>query len=296
MRVLVVGAGGIGGLIAAELALAGGHEVTLAVRQPVPQLILEEEGMRRTAPVAFAQDPALVGPADLIVVATKAYDVDGIGAWLIPATTDSTHVVVAQNGIEHVERMAPYVAADRVVPAIVKHAVERRGPGHVERTQRGDVKVPDTLGGRRFAEAAGPTTLAVTVVEDFETALWIKLAYNLAGNSVSTITDLGVRELGVRPALRELIRHLVAECTEVAAGRGVRLPPDLATTILDEFAAYPDSIHSSMWQDLRAGRPFEHDAISGAVVRAAAAQGGRAPFSEMATLLLGAISPIRRQG
>ncbi|NYG59852.1 2-dehydropantoate 2-reductase [Nocardioides daedukensis] len=293
MRVLVVGAGAIGGLIAAEFALAGGHEVSLAVRRPVPGLVLEEAGVERVAPVTLVQDPALVAPADVVVVATKAYDVDGIGPWLVNALTDSTDVVVAQNGIEHAERMAGHVSADRVIPAIVKHAVERRAAGHIERTSHGDIKVPDTAGGRRFAEAGRGTTLGITVVEDFETALWIKLAYNLSGNSVSTITDLRVRELGVRAPLQELIRHLVAECTEIAAGRGVALPPDLATTIVDEFAAYPDSIHSSMWQDLRAGRPFEHDAISGAVVRAAAAQGKQAPFSEMATLLLGAISPVR---
>ncbi|WP_162602263.1 ketopantoate reductase family protein [Nocardioides daejeonensis] len=296
MRILVVGAGGIGGLIAADLALAGEHEVSLAVRSSVSALVLEEAGERRTAPVAIIGDPERAGPADLIVVATKTYDVAGVGPWLAAALTTSTDVVVAQNGIEHVERMAPFVDAARVVPAIVKHAVERHGPGWIERTNRGDIKVPATPGGHRFADATSGTSLAVSVVDDFETALWVKLAYNLAGNSVSTITDLRVRELAVRAPLREVIHGLVAECITVAAGRGVVLPADLATVILDEFAGYPDSIHSSMWQDLRSGRPFEHDAISGAVVRAAKAQGERAPFSEMATLLLDAISPTRQQG
>ncbi len=288
--VLVVGAGAIGGLLAARLALAGAATVHLAARTPVDTLVLEDEDGVRATGVAVLSDPGDVPAVAWVVVATKAYDTAGAAPWLT-AAGDEAPVVVAQNGIEHAERLAPVVDPARVVPMIVKHGAERPRPGHVVQTLRGDLKLPRTPHAERFAALANEAGLEARVVDDFADALWLKLAYNLVGNSLTTITDLVVREIGLRPSLRAQARLMVAECGRIARGHGARLPDDLADTMLAEFAAYPPTVRSSMWQDLRGGRPFEHDAISGAVVRAAEAAGTDAPYARMATHLLASLSP-----
>ncbi|WP_433533090.1 ketopantoate reductase family protein [Micromonospora sp. CA-263727] len=297
-RVLVLGAGAIGGLLAARLAESPALDVLVAARRPLSELTLSRRGPTGDSPPVGAAvtpvvGPELLPPVDWVVVATKTYDTARLAAWLgTPATTTAT-ILVAQNGVEHRERMAAFADRDRVVPAIVTYGAERRGPGRVVQTLDGLVRVPADDGGRAFAGLAGPTSLRVEVVEDFATALWTKLAYNVVGNSLTTITDLPVREVGRRPELRRVAAALVAEVRAVAATQRATLPPDLAEAMLDEFAAFPTSVRSSMWQDLHAGRRFEHDAISGALVRVARINDVDAPFSQMATDLLETLSPAR---
>ncbi|MET7399935.1 2-dehydropantoate 2-reductase [Dactylosporangium sp. NPDC005572] len=297
-RVLVVGAGAIGGLIAAKLAEAPGVTVLLAARRPIERFTFTPLGGEPAEPdVTVLREPGELpgspGPPGLswVVVATKTYDVGGVGRWLgLPAVAGAT-VVVAQNGVGHQERLAPFVDPARVVPALVTYGAGRTGPGRVVHTLDGVVRVPAGAGGEGFAALAASTSLKVEVVADFAAAQWTKLAYNLVGNSISTITGLPVREIGRRPELRRIATALVDEARRVAATQLATLPADLAERMLDEFAAYPDTVRSSMWQDRQAGRPLEHDAISGAVVRVARSHNIDAPFSQMATDLLETLSP-----
>lgn len=287
--VLVVGAGGIGGALAARLALTGGHEVSLAVRRPTPPLTFTEAGRTSSAPVRLVVDPAELGGVEWVVVATKAYDVPGVLPWL--EASGSAAVAVAQNGVEHVQRVAPVVPAERVLPVIVTFGAERVEPGRVVETLPGLVRVPDGDLGRRFAALLAGGSLPVELVGDLTTALWTKLCWNLLGNTLSTLVDVPVREIALRPDLRVLALDLLAECTAAAAAEGAAVDAAIGDDILTAFAAYPDTVRSSMWQDRAAGRPFEHDAIAGAVVRAATRHGLQAPYSSMATRLLAAMSP-----
>ncbi|MDQ7909056.1 2-dehydropantoate 2-reductase [Phytohabitans sp. ZYX-F-186] len=296
-RVLVVGAGAIGGLIAAKLAEAPGATILIAAQRPIERFTFTPLGGEPAEPdVTVVREPSeLPGPPGLswVVVATKTYDVGGVGRWLgRPAVAGAT-VVVAQNGVGHHERLAPFVDPGRIVPALVTYGAGRTGPGQVVHTLDGVLRVPAGPGGEGFAALAAPTSLKVEVVTDFAAAQWTKLAYNLVGNSISTITDLPVREIGRRPELRRIATALVDEARKVAATQSAALPADLAERMLDEFAAYPDTVRSSMWQDRQAGRPLEHDAISGAVARVARSHNIDAPFSQMATDLLETLSPVR---
>ena len=140
---------------------------------------------------------------------------------------------------------------------------------------------------------AQPTTLCVEVVDDFITALWTKLAWNLVGSSLSAISDVPVREIGRRPGLRSLAIQLVAECRAVAEREGAHLEGGLVEEMLGAFEGFPPTVRSSMWQDKHAGRPCEQDAISGAMVRAAARHGLATPYAHMATKLLESHSPSK---
>lgn len=291
MRITVLGAGAMGGLIAARLSDRDDHQVTLVSRRPLDGLRLQDSHGTREAAVVVASSPGDLEVCDWLIVATKVYDVETLTSWMDVLVGDSTLVAVAQNGIGHAERVASHAPQERVLPLILTHGAQRTEPGLVVHTLQGEVKVPDTAVGRAFQAIADGVGLSVVVVEDFERALWTKLAWNLVGNSLSTIADLPVREVGLRPELRELAVELVAECTAAAAEEGVRLDPGLADEIVDTMAGYSDAVRSSMWQDLHAGRRLEHEAISGAVERVAARHGVAAPYSRMATRLLGSLSP-----
>lgn len=290
MQILVVGAGAIGGLIGGRLASNPDLSVGLAVRSERPALAITRGDAVTWPPVTYVHDPSEVGAVDWLVVATKVPDLASAAVWIDAACGPSTRVVVAQNGIDHAERLAEWVPATAVVPAIVTHGVARRAPHELVHTMEGKVLVPDSGIGRAFAKIAERTGLGVEPTVEFEVALWTKLARNLVGNSLTTITDLRPDQVGRSAALRPLATALVAECTRAAASRGVTLPEDLAADVLDSLAGHPEDVRSSMWQDRQAGRTLEHNAISGAIVRIAEAQGFDAPCSRSVTALLAAVS------
>jgi len=293
-RILVLGAGAIGGLIAAKLSARDDNEVALAVRRPVPRLSFTFEGRETEPPVRILTTPGdLDGAVDWVVVATKVYDTAGLTSWFEAPACSGAKVVVAQNGIEHVARLGAFVEPGRVLPMLVTYGAARSAPGAVIETLNGTTRIPAGGLAEGFAAVARGTGLEVELVDDFATALWTKLTWNLVGNSLTTIADVPVREIARRRGLRVLTELLVDECRVVANSEGAQVDEAIAAEILSAFEGYPETVRSSMWQDRDAGRPFEHDAISGAVVRAAERAGLDAPYSRMVTELLDSLSPGR---
>lgn len=293
-RVLVLGAGAVGGLIAARLAENPALTVLAAVRSERAPLTLTVDGIERSPAVELVTEPADARPVDWVVIATKTYDVAGLEPWLACPHTARSRVAVAQNGVEHAERLSDWVAAERVVPLVVTYGVERPGPGRVLQTLDGVVRAPATAFGAELAALAAPTGLTVELVEDHRAAVWTKLCWNVVGNSITTLADVAVREIGRRPDLRTLGRELAEECVAVARAEGVRAAEDIADEILGAVQRLPPSVRSSMWQDRHAGRPFEHEALSGAVLRAAARHGMPVPRTTVVHQWLSALSPGRR--
>ncbi|TML17550.1 MAG: hypothetical protein E6G39_04415 [Actinobacteria bacterium] len=129
-RIVVVGAGSIGGFVAFELARAG-HDVTLCVRSPFERLVvIDEHGQRHERVLPILTDPADVAEADWVILATKAHQTEAAAQWLRNACGPSTQgVVVMQNGVEHEARVRPYVGAVPVLPCIVRCGAEAIAPG-----------------------------------------------------------------------------------------------------------------------------------------------------------------------
>jgi 2-dehydropantoate 2-reductase len=153
------------------------------------------------------------------------------------------------------------------------------------------VRVPQGALGEDFAALTGESSLEVEVVDDFVTALWSKLVLNLVSNSLTTLVDVPVRDVARLPGLRRIADELVVECCRVGRLVGADLVDDRFRRMVDAFAEFPEALHSSMWQDRQAGRPFEHDAISGVVVREGARLGVDVPVARTVTALLDALSP-----
>lgn len=292
-QVLVIGGGAIGGLIAARLADDPLLSVTIGARSPLPGLWFAEAGIAPGAQraVQIALGPEGLPPVDWVVVATKAYDAAGLERWLTAPACARSRFVVAQNGVDQVERIARFVDPGAVIPAIVTYGAERPAPGQVVQTLPGRVRVPRGVLGEDFAALVGGSSLEVEVVDDFVTALWSKLVLNLVSNSLTTLVDVPVQEVARRPGLRLIADELIAECCRVGRRMGADLDEDRFRRMIDAFADFPEALHSSMWQDRQAGRPFEHEAISGVVVRQGERLGVEVPVARTVTALLDALSP-----
>ena len=285
-EIAVVGVGAIGGVVAAHLGTAG-RDIILCVRQPLDELTLETP--RRTSRISLpvVSAPEEVPPVRWILLATKAHQTDGAAAWL-RALAGAGTTVILQNGVEHVERVAPYATGAVLLPAVVECSAAKLAPGRVLQRTPAEITVPATKAGRDLALLFGGTEVRITVTDDFVTAAWRKLCVNVAGGAITVLTD---RELGVmrRPEVARLAGDLVRECIAVGRAEGAKLSDALANEIVASMLATPES-GTSMLADRRAGKPLEADARNGAVQRIGIRHGIDTPLNHAMTAILNAIN------
>lgn len=293
MRVCVVGAGAIGGLLGARLAAAG-HEVSLVARGAHLAAIranglgLKDDAGVRSLRVPAAEDPAGFGPQDVVVIALKAYSIGPMLARIAGLLTPDTAVVTAINGIpwwyfcraggrfdgQPVECLDPHGEMLRaldprhLVGCVVHGSAEVVAPGLVHHTSVGSFILGE-LDGRAsprvqaFAGAIEAAGLRATVSTRIRDDLWTKLVGNTSYNPVAALTGALMSEINANPELIELIRRMIEEAIAVAAAHGCRM-----TVSLDERFALARKLREvkvSMLQDLERGRPLEIDAIVTAV-------------------------------
>ena len=283
-RVAVVGPGAIGATMAAAVRRSGA-ELVLCGRTPHERIVVEREGGgSEIVPGPVLTDPAAVGPADVVLVAVKAHQTEGAAPFITALCREGTIVVVLQNGVEQRELVGPHAPGATVLPAVVWVPVEAVAPAHVR--VRGDVRI--TLPDEPAAHAVAELIEGVELTDDFATHVWRKLAIN----AVAGLMVLSGRRAGMfrRPDVRALTRALAAETLAVARAEGADLPDTVADELVDEFAAYPEDLGSSILFDREAGRPLEWDARNGVVARLGAKHGVPTPVSDVIVPLLAAAS------
>ncbi|MCW1100272.1 2-dehydropantoate 2-reductase [Streptomyces sp. RS2] len=295
--VAVVGPGAVGLALAARLAEQG-HPVTLCGRHGTPPMSTvtagDEQGIR-TVDVQWRDDPAAAQAFPRVVVATKLHQGDTTRAWLEHLVGRDTLVVVAQNGIEHRERVGPHAAPGQVAPALVHFNAERPERNRVDVRRDGPgLLVGDDTPGRRACALLEPTGLGVRTVDDFVTAAWHKLMVNAVANPVTALTCRRVEVFGDRP-VRSLAATMLAEVAKVARAEGARLPADAVDEVLAWIDARPAGAGSSMLADRLAGRPLEHDGLLGAVVRRAGAHALAVPMCSAVLALVAALDATPEQ-
>ena len=284
----MVGPGSVGAFFAAHLAAAG-RDVVACARRPFDEYVIESASMPARAPALVITDPSDVDDkADWVLVAVKSHQTDATAPWLDRLCGPDTTVVVLQNGIEGEQRLAPLSGEAEVVASVVYCAAELIAPGHVVHRQSQTLIVPEREASDRFAALFDGTPIEIRVTDAYLTEAWRKLGINVMANGVTALTG---RPLGVfhRPDIERLGRRLLLESWAVAAADGAELTPADVDAFFAGFGQVDPEGPTSMLQDRRAGRPTEHDALYGAVMRAGSRLGIATPLAETVGALLAAI-------
>ena len=279
----IIGPGAIGGILAAWLAQDPDHDVTVCARTPFDRLEVETPTRSIVAWPRVVTDPADAEPADWVLVATKAYDAGSAARWFPAVRRESTPVVVLQNGVEHVERFAPFVNVEHLVPAVIDCPAERTAPGRMRQRGPSWIVVPDTDLGRAFVPLFARTNFDVST-GDFRTRAWAKLCINAPG-AISAILLKPTGVIQVDP-IAELTRGIVRECIAVGRAEGAVLDDAIVEAVVDGARRAPPDSLNSLIADRMAGRPMEIDARNGAVVRYGRKHGIPTPLNAMAVALL----------
>ncbi len=289
LSIAVVGPGAIGGTIAAWLSRSPRvGQVTLCARSPLDRLVVEtpDGSVIESDPLVVTSPADITAPVDWVLVATKAYDVEAASAWFAGLVGPTTRVAVLQNGVEHVERFAPFLEPDRITPVVVDIPAERTGPGRILHRREGTVIVPAGQAGEDFVALFADSVIAASTTDDFATVAWTKLALNCAG-AVNALTGQPggvVRAQGIA----DLMRAMVRECVAVGRAVGANLGDDLPDWVVERAMTSPPDSVNSLLGDRLAGRPMEWDARNGVIVRLGHEHGIETPVNALCATLLSA--------
>lgn len=295
MRICVVGAGAIGGMLAARLALAG-HDVSLIARGAHLQAIREagltligEDGVQQLARPACATDvPAQAGRQDLVILALKAHQVAGVAAQLETLLDTDTRIVTMQNGIpwwyfhgldgpwsgttlhslDPDGSLARHIPAARVVGSVVYPACEVIRPGVVQviegnRFSLGEPDGSDSPSLRAISAVFKGAGLRAPVTTDIRSEIWLKVWGNLSFNPISALTHATLEAICLHEPTRTLAATMMTEAQAIGEKLGVRFKVSLDKRIAGAQAV--GAHKTSMLQDVEQGRPLELQALVGAV-------------------------------
>lgn len=287
----ILGAGGVGGLVAGALARAG-HPVTVVVRPGAehPDRIGVESDVlgRFEAPVRVVE--RLDAPVDVLWVATKAPALPGALAQVDPAAVREV-VIPLLNGIDHMDVLRAAFGPARLAAGTIRVEAEKVAPGRVR--QAGGFIVIDLAGPpelrpalERVAAEVDATGMRARVVERADQALWDKLSFLGPFALASTASGLNLGGLREDARWRELAVGVMREVRAVAAAEGVHL--EEPTAMLD---AAPPGMRSSMQKDAQAGRPLEVDHIAGPILEGGARHGIETPATRELVDLIRAAHP-----
>jgi 2-dehydropantoate 2-reductase len=314
MRILVVGAGAVGGYYAAKLALAG-QSVSLLVRDTQLQrlqdegLTLHQQGQVWTVRPPVSADVAVAAQADVVLVCVKSAATESVAKSFAAHLRAHALVVSLQNGVGNPARLEG-VLPQRVAAAAVYLAsacprvgeVHHHGRGELllgpgprwaKQGHEGDAQGPGEL--HTLAEVLRASGVPTELSPQLMPALWHKLVVNCAYNAVCALSGLPYGELVKLPEVVQLQRAVVREVLAVAQAEGYPLSEAQAWADTERIAQSMPTQHSSTAQDLQRARPSEIDDINGAVVRAGRQHGLPTPANQALWAAVQALQTQRTQ-
>jgi 2-dehydropantoate 2-reductase len=292
VRVAIVGAGAIGGLLGAYLSRSG-EDVILIARGPHLAAMrsrgvsVRSAGEEFTARPECTDDIGAISRAEVVFLTLKTHSIPAVAESVGANLSQGACIVGAQNGIpwwyfedRHLESVDPggviarNIPYSKVVGCIAYPAAQVVEPGVIEHLEGNRFTLGEPDGSRSDRVQAISSMLVkaglkAPVQTRIRNEIWLKLLGNATLNPLSALTGASLADLVTSPITRDLVQTLMEEVDAVATSLGVEVP----LTIEKRMAGAADAGQhkTSMLQDLEAGRPLEVDALVGAVVELAGA-------------------------
>ena len=291
MRIAVMGAGGVGGYFGAKLA-QGGHDVAFVARGR-HLAAMRERGLTVKSALgdvvlarpAVTDDPATLGPAEVVLFAVKLWDTESAAEAVRPVVANGGVIIPFQNGVESIERIGAVVGAERVMGGVAFIAATIAEPGVIAQTgTMARLRFGPTLPAQQpsadaFAAACTSAGIDAEVVADIRKVLWMKFGFLAALSGMTAASRQPIGVLRADPDMRAVFEAAIREVWTVGRARGIALPDDFVAEQMKFADGLPAQMKASMLNDLTAGNRLEAPWLSGAVVRMAQAAGVAAPVN-----------------
>ena len=301
MKIVVMGTGGVGGYYGALLAKQG-HDVTFVARGAHLKAI-QENGLQvksifgdfHLKPAKAIDNPAQIGPVDLILICTKTYDTDDAVQKIKPIVGKETTVLSLQNGVDAVERIGNVLGVEHIVAGATWISSALEAPGVIKQMSDFRRVVLGELNGQRtprvqaIYEAFKQTGITVELSENILKILWTKFVFISSASSFGSLTRLPMAEYRTIPETRALIISLMREVEAVARAQGAALDANVVEQALGFMDNAAPHIKASMQLDVESGHRTEIESMIGVISRKGRQRGVSTPVADM---IYAALLPI----
>ncbi len=298
MKIAVVGTGAMGSVYAALMGDAG-NEVWAIDRWVEHVEAIRANGLRlegasgdRTVRMHATTDPADAGVCDLVIVATKALDIEAAGEAIRPLIGPDTTVLSIQNGLGAPDRLAQIVGEEQVAIGVVGgFGASMKGPGHahhngMELVRLGERHGPVTNRIRAIAQVWEDAGFRVSTYDDVDQLVWEKLLCNATFSGTCAVLEWTIGEVLDDEQAWSVASGCTREVFAVAKAKGINLSFDDPVAYARAFGETIPGARPSMLLDVLAGRPCEVDVINGAIGPAARTVGLEAPINDAVAALV----------
>jgi 2-dehydropantoate 2-reductase len=280
MRIAAMAAGAVGGYYGARMAAAG-HDVFFIARGAHRDAMLKNglrldsvHGDLHLPKPNVTDDPAKVGPVDIVLFAVKLWDTEKAVEQMRPLLGPNTRVITMQNGVDSYERIAPIVGPERAIPGVTYVATVIASPGVIKQESKFQSIICGTIDGRAdaplkaFVDAAKAARVDITLSDNIERDRWHKFIFLSATSGATAVTRMPLGPILADPDTRALFYTLMKETLAVGRAKGVTLDAGYADERM-EFAdkSVPVTMKASMANDLDRGNRLELDWLAGQVSR-----------------------------
>jgi 2-dehydropantoate 2-reductase len=292
MKIVIVGAGAIGSLLAAYL-LKSKEEILILEKTKERALKINQNGINiesssgnwKTKPKATAELKDIEN-ADLVILTVKSYDTKETISRIKSVITDKTFVLTLQNGIGNVENIAEFINPDKIIAGTTNIGATFLELGKIRHAGKGetiigtiDNKLPVEI--RHIREVFNKAGLETKISREIKGILWSKLIISTGINALTAITRLENGKLIKLEGTKKILREAVTEALRVAKRKRIKLIYDDPLAKVESVCEATATNTSSMLQDVLRKKHTEVDYINGAIVRLAQELGMNAPVNSM---------------
>ncbi len=290
MKIAVVGPGALGCFVAGRLSKFA--EVWLLDKNPKRvKSILEKGGItcqgvsgKWQARLPVTVRAADIGPAELIIICTKAYDTPKAASHIKESCAEGTIVLSLQNGLGNIEVLTEIFGQENVLAGVTHHGLTLVDEGSVAHTGAGQTVIGH-LGGRipaqvrQVREVFNKAGIETKVSRDIKSVLWSKLVINAGINALSAVTRLKNGRLAEYEGASSIMQAAVTEAVKVAKKKRIKLIYDDPLAKIEAVCEATSSNRSSMLQDVLKNKRTEIDYINGFIVRQGQSTGIATPVN-----------------
>lgn len=279
MRIAVMGTGGVGGYFGGRLAEAGNEVHFIARGRHLAAIrenglkVLSNRGDIHLNPANATDDPATIGPVDIVIFTVKAYDTESAAELCRPLIGPKTGVVTFQNGVDSTETIGRVLGPGHVIGGVANISAIIETPGVIRHFadlqilrfgEMDDQRSPRVEAFAAACEAAGIDT---HIVKSIERELWTKFIFLASMSAANCLTRQALGPIRDNPTMKTLLERLVEEVIAVGRAKGVKLHDDQKAITMKTLNSLPAAMKTSLLAALERGEKLEARHLSGAVAR-----------------------------
>lgn len=300
MKIVVVGAGAIGGLFGSFLYKSG-EDVTFVDINKEHVGVMRSAGLTVVRPsgtevfkVQVTTQMEEAGRPDLIIFAVKAYDNQQAAEDCLKIIEPATTVLTVQNGVGNVDTLSAVLGRDRIITGTTAFGCTVLGPGKIQPSERGSISIGELDGQitarlQKVVDIFVKAGVEMQISQNVDSLIWTKLLVNVGINALGAITLLTNGQLLEHEETAALQAAVVQEGAAVAKAQGISFMVDDILEHVRSVARGTYNNKASMRQDIERGSRTEVLSINGAIVAAGKALGIPTPVNETLTKLVKAI-------